>query len=387
MKILILAMVLALASLVEGTLRCNGKIEKVVIDFERDYRGHRLRQGSVPSALPRGIFVLAVRSDESEIPSSGRDQVILNSANPPAGDQDLTTKDENMVLIINSSDNTQQPNDNRHGGTFYFQFSEQIFRIDSIVMLDMDGYRKKRSYITGISQFAEPFPRTVIPFGENGQKTIVNLGYTFINPGTMEVHLAESGAIVKMNLSICTEELCVEEFGDCNPNAPGNQCCDGLTCFKKKDGTGACGNPMCAELGDYCQSFGSGCCGGFDHVCRGDSFDQLPDGADGICDLLVPINDDFLPKDPGNGSVSKKKPKCLKSTEPCKKYAGAPPCCPGLVCRFGRFTKKRRYCLRPRAKCIRHGAKCGPGVPGKCCNKLHCRFDKKRSRKACLGRL
>ena len=123
--------------------KCDGFLKSLIIDFETDGHGNPLSASTVPTTLPGGVLVNAKRGKRSPVPASGNDALILNTE-APLTDLDLSSTTEDLVLIINESNDPWFPDDNRHGGTVTFTFTQPIFSVNSLRLLDIEEVKSNR---------------------------------------------------------------------------------------------------------------------------------------------------------------------------------------------------------------------------------------------------
>ena len=123
--------------------------------------------------------------------SSGNDHkppMIFDTDNPTGGDYDLATDNLGNVLIISEDGDSQDPDDNAHGGKLYFDFDDAVVA-DSITVLDVEECARVRLFDENGNLIGEFWGQT----GNNGQQ-VIDLGDT-AGVARMEVTLFGSGAI------------------------------------------------------------------------------------------------------------------------------------------------------------------------------------------------
>lgn len=129
--------------------------------------------------------------------------MIFDTNNPTGGDADLTTGNLDNVLIISEDGDAGDPDDNAAGGTFSFEFDEEV-ALQSVTFLDLEAPAT-------LSFFAEDgtlLSQQVVPAnGDNGQ-SIVELFST--DAFRFDVQLQGSGAID----NLVFEDDSVDPIGD-----------------------------------------------------------------------------------------------------------------------------------------------------------------------------
>ena len=181
---------------------CHGELEYTVIDFEEDHVGKAFSKGSVPTRLPTGLRVAGRRPNWAKVPPTANDLLILDARNPGADDKDLRFPDEKMVMIISEDGDTSEPNDNRKGGTIFFRWSEPVFHVKSMTLLDIE--KKNKAFIDGKDAENKKLRRIKFPAEGNRKASTVELDWYEVK--RMKLRIKTSAAVAKLEVGICKGE-------------------------------------------------------------------------------------------------------------------------------------------------------------------------------------
>ncbi len=153
----------------------------VTLDFEG------VSAGDVISTQFAGVSVSAQRNGDSD--SSENDAMIFDSANPTGGDHDLEYADQGNILIISEDNDSSDPDDEAHGGTFTFEFDEPA-RVESLNLLDIEeaGGTIDLFDADGVLLQSLEIPAA-------GDNSAQDLAIDTNNVSTMNVNLVGSGAV------------------------------------------------------------------------------------------------------------------------------------------------------------------------------------------------
>ncbi|MEP6065164.1 MAG: SdrD B-like domain-containing protein, partial [Paracoccaceae bacterium] len=154
----------------------------VCLDFEG------LAAGTVIGNQFDGVTISAQRDGEGGSNSSSpNDAMIFDGANPTGGDTDLTASGDN-VLIISEDNDSNDPDDNRDGGTIWFKFDLPA-TISSINVLDAE----EGGVIRLLNENGQLIQEITIPSGLDGGIQTINIGVDGV--AQIDLTLNGSGAI------------------------------------------------------------------------------------------------------------------------------------------------------------------------------------------------
>ena len=120
--------------------------------------------------------------------------MIFNTFNPTGGDYDLATNNQGNVLIISEDGDSNDPDDNAHGGTITFDF-DQATDISTISFLDIE---EAGGTIRSFDTNGNLIDSQAIPIMGNGGQADVNINDDDV--ARLEVSLSGSGAITGLEL-------------------------------------------------------------------------------------------------------------------------------------------------------------------------------------------
>lgn len=153
----------------------------ITLDFEG------VQAGDVISTQFAGVTVSAQRDGDSE--GSENDAMIFDSTNPTGGDHDLEYADQGNILIISEDNDSDDPDDEAHGGTFTFEFDEPA-RVESLNLLDIE---ESGGTIDLFDADGVLLQSLAIPAA--GDNSAQDLAIDTDNVSTMNVNLVGSGAV------------------------------------------------------------------------------------------------------------------------------------------------------------------------------------------------
>lgn len=114
--------------------------------------------------------------------------LIFDSNNPTGGDTDLTSGDDN-ILIISEDDDASDPDDNRDGGVITFDFDETS-NVESIDIIDVE---EEGGELRLFDEDGALIATLAIPAGEDN--TVQTLDINIDGVARLEVDLVGSGAV------------------------------------------------------------------------------------------------------------------------------------------------------------------------------------------------
>ncbi|MFK7753842.1 MAG: hypothetical protein AB8B51_15000 [Sedimentitalea sp.] len=146
-----------------------------------------LAAGDVVSDQFHGVTITAQR--EGDDANSENDAMIFDTNNPTGGDHDLEYADQGNVIIISEDNDSDDPDDNAHGGTISFDF-EAPSEVVSLNFLDIEEPHGTVDLFDAEGTLLNSLEIPVS--GDNG---MAELMIDTANVSSMDVNLAGSGAI------------------------------------------------------------------------------------------------------------------------------------------------------------------------------------------------
>ncbi|MEM9136154.1 MAG: SdrD B-like domain-containing protein [Cyanobacteria bacterium P01_F01_bin.42] len=164
------------------------------IDFEADGNGSALHRGQIIDnefeAL--GISVFGVRPGEALDGSAPNRAMIFDSANPTGGDRDLATDNQDNILIISEDLDSNDPDDNAHGGTFVFEFDSPR-SLSSLGFVDIEESGGEIRAFDASGNLISDADVPIVGDGGQGQ-----LDFDVDGVSRLEIELSGSGAVGKI---------------------------------------------------------------------------------------------------------------------------------------------------------------------------------------------
>ena len=173
--------------------------EVVHVDF------NDLETGETVADQYDGLSITAQRDGDSD--ASENDAMIFDSDHPTGGDRDLSYDDQGNILIVSEDNDSDDPDDEAHGGTISFAFDDP----SEVVSLNVLDIEEEDGFIDLYDAEGELIDSIDIPLtGDNGQAEVM------INAegvSLMNVVLSGSGAVDDLKfIPPSDEQVCDAQY-------------------------------------------------------------------------------------------------------------------------------------------------------------------------------
>ena len=165
-----------------------------------------LEAGDVVSDQFAGVTISAQR--DGDAPDSENDAMIFDSANPTGGDDDLAFADRGNIIIISEDNDSDDPDDEAHGGTISFAFDDP----SEVVSLNLLDIEEDSGTIDLFNADGDLLNSVAIPItGDNGA---VEVAIDTAGVSLMNVNLSGSGAVDDLCFIPpgCEDQVCDAQY-------------------------------------------------------------------------------------------------------------------------------------------------------------------------------